>query len=189
MLKVPRWDYNQRKSRIWSAIWGRRFSSRRRKNICFRIKSLSMADYNIMGDLTKMMCWIHGFYSITKHGFSYRTYMWITRNGFNYVHTHMRRCTTYIYKYRFKRHDRMTNKMMIRFCWNTENKIRHLDEMCIWLGTNLTHKTPETMGSLLEELGRCLDDRRTLSDKKLHSVSIRQWQRNRGAWLRKIKKR
>ena len=39
--------------------------------------------------------------------------------------------------------------------------------MCIWLGTNFPHKTPETIGrSLLEELGRCLDERPALSDKE-----------------------
>ena len=44
--------------------------------------------------------------------------------------------------------------------------------MCIWLGTTLPHKTLETTGrSILEELGRCLDDRLTLSDKELHPVA------------------
>ena len=44
--------------------------------------------------------------------------------------------------------------------------------MCIWLGTNLPQKTPETIKkSSLEELGRCLDDRLTLSDKELHAVA------------------
>ena len=44
--------------------------------------------------------------------------------------------------------------------------------MCIWLGTNLLHKTPETTGRhSLEELGRCLDDRLTLSDKELLAVA------------------
>ena len=44
--------------------------------------------------------------------------------------------------------------------------------MCIWLGTNLPHETPETKGrSSSEELGRCLDDRLTLSDKTLHAVA------------------
>ena len=44
--------------------------------------------------------------------------------------------------------------------------------MCIWLGTNLPHKTPKTMErSLLEELGRCLDGRLSLSDKELHAVA------------------
>ena len=48
---------------------------------------------------------------------------------------------------------------------------KDLDEMCIWLGTNFPHKTPETTGeSLLEELGRCLDDRLTKSDKELQAV-------------------
>ena len=42
--------------------------------------------------------------------------------------------------------------------------------MCIWLGTNLPHKTPEAIGRIsLEELVRCLDDRLTLSDKELHA--------------------
>ena len=31
----------------------------------------------------------------------------------------------YIYRSRFEQHDRVTNKMMIRFCLNTKNKIRH----------------------------------------------------------------
>ena len=44
--------------------------------------------------------------------------------------------------------------------------------MCIWLGTTLPHKTPEIIGrSILEELGRCLDDRLTLSDKELQAVA------------------
>ena len=44
--------------------------------------------------------------------------------------------------------------------------------MCIWLGTNLPHKTWETIGKcLLEDLGRCLDDRLTLSDKELQAVA------------------
>ena len=47
-----------------------------------------------------------------------------------------------------------------------------LDEMWIWLGTDLLHKTPESIGrSSLVELGRCLDDRLTLSDKELHAVA------------------
>ena len=38
--------------------------------------------------------------------------------------------------------------------------------MCIWLGINFPHNTPGTIGrNLLEELGRCLDERLTLSDK------------------------
>ena len=42
--------------------------------------------------------------------------------------------------------------------------------MCILLGTNFPHKTPETIGrSLLEELERCLDERLTLSDKELQA--------------------
>ena len=46
-----------------------------------------------------------------------------------------------------------------------------LDEMYIWLGTTLSHKTPEIIGkSILEELGRCLDERLILSDKELHAV-------------------
>ena len=52
--------------------------------------------------------------------------------------------------------------------------------MCIWLGTNLPQKTPETIKkSSLEELGRCLDDRLTLSDKELHAVAY-GCDRNRG---------
>ena len=39
--------------------------------------------------------------------------------------------------------------------------------MWIWLGTNFPYKTPETIRrSLLKELGRCLDERLTLSDKE-----------------------
>ena len=42
--------------------------------------------------------------------------------------------------------------------------------MCIWLGTNFLHKTPETIGrSLLEQLERCSDERLTLSDKELQA--------------------
>ena len=44
--------------------------------------------------------------------------------------------------------------------------------MCICLETTLPHKTPETIGrSILEELGRCLNDRLTLADKELHAVA------------------
>ena len=44
--------------------------------------------------------------------------------------------------------------------------------MCICLGTNLSHKTPENKGrSILEKLGRYLDDRLTLSDKELYAVA------------------
>ena len=44
--------------------------------------------------------------------------------------------------------------------------------MCILLGTNLTHKALETIGRCsLEELGSCLDDKLTLSDKELHAVA------------------
>ena len=47
-----------------------------------------------------------------------------------------------------------------------------LDEMCIWLGTNLPHKTPETIGrSSSEELQRFFDDRLTLSGIELHAVA------------------
>ena len=42
--------------------------------------------------------------------------------------------------------------------------------MYIWLGINFLHKTPQTIGrSLLEELGRCLDERLRLSDKELEA--------------------
>ena len=45
--------------------------------------------------------------------------------------------------------------------------------MCIWLGINFPDKTPETIGGiLLEELGRCLDDRLTVSDKELQASSV-----------------
>ena len=64
-----------------------------------------------------------------------------------------------------------------------------LDEMYIWLGTTLPHKTPEIIGkSILEELGRCLDERLTLSDKELHAVAYGS-DKEAGAWLRKIGKR
>ena len=44
--------------------------------------------------------------------------------------------------------------------------------MCIWLGITLPHRTLKTIGrSILEELGRCVDDRLTLSDKELHAVA------------------
>ena len=50
---------------------------------------------------------------------------------------------------------------------------RDLGEMCIWLGINFPDKTPETIGGiLLEELGRCLDDRLTISDKELQASSV-----------------
>ena len=49
---------------------------------------------------------------------------------------------------------------------------KDLGEMCNWLAENVPHKTPETIGrSLSEELGRCLDDRLTLSDKELQAVA------------------
>ena len=48
----------------------------------------------------------------------------------------------------------------------TRSDTTNLDEICIWIGINLQYKTPDTTGrSSLEELGRCLDDRLTLSDK------------------------
>ena len=38
----------------------------------------------------------------------------------------------------------------------TRSDTNDLDDMCIWLATNLSHKLWETTGrSLLEELGRC----------------------------------
>ena len=40
----------------------------------------------------------------------------MTRNGFNYIHMYMNKCKTYIYSYRFEQHDRIPNKMIIRFC-------------------------------------------------------------------------
>ena len=44
--------------------------------------------------------------------------------------------------------------------------------MCIWLGTNLPHKTPETIGRfLLEELERCLEVRLTISDKAVAYIT------------------
>ena len=45
--------------------------------------------------------------------------------------------------------------------------------MCIWVGTNhRENKPPETIGRcLLEELGRRLDDRLTLSDNELQAVA------------------
>ena len=56
----------------------------------------------------------------------------------------------------------------------TRSGTNDLDEMRIWLGTNLPHKIPKTKGrSLLEELERWLDDRLTLSDKELHAVAYR----------------
>ena len=52
----------------------------------------------------------------------------------------------------------------------SRSDIKDLGEMCIWLGTNFPRKTPENIGrSLLEELGRCLDKRLTLSDKELQA--------------------
>ena len=54
----------------------------------------------------------------------------------------------------------------------TRSDTNDFDEMCIWLGTTLPHKTLKTTWrSILEELGRCLDDRLTLSDKELHPVA------------------
>ena len=54
----------------------------------------------------------------------------------------------------------------------TRSDTKDLGEICIWLGTNLPHKTPETIGrSLLEELERCLDDRLTLPDKELRAAA------------------
>ena len=48
----------------------------------------------------------------------------------------------------------------------TRSGTKDLGEMCIWLGINFPHNTPGTIGrNLLEELGRCLDERLTLSDK------------------------
>ena len=42
--------------------------------------------------------------------------------------------------------------------------------MCIWLVTNFPHKTLEPIGRcLLEEQGRCLDERLTLSEKELQA--------------------
>ena len=88
--------------------------------------------------------------------------------------THVHRCKTYIYRYRFERHDRVTNKMIIRICYNTKNKIRHT-----WFRWNVhlvrnkltTQNTGNHRKSLLEELGRWLDDRFTLSDKELPAVA------------------
>ena len=52
----------------------------------------------------------------------------------------------------------------------TRSGTNDLGEMCIWLGTNFRHKTLETIGRiLLEELGRCLDERLTLPDKELQA--------------------
>ena len=46
--------------------------------------------------------------------------------------------------------------------------------MCIWLGTNVPHKTPETIEkSSVEELERCLDNRLTLSAQELYAVAYR----------------
>ena len=54
----------------------------------------------------------------------------------------------------------------------TRSDTNDLDEIWCWLGSNLPHKTTENIGrSLLEVLGRCLDDRLTLSGKELHAVA------------------
>lgn len=40
--------------------------------------------------------------------------------------------------------------------------------MCVGLGTNVPRETSKSIGrNLLAELGRCLDDRLTVSDKEL----------------------
>ena len=52
----------------------------------------------------------------------------------------------------------------------TRSGTKDLGEMYIWLWINFLHKTPQTIGrSLLEELGRCLDERLRLSDKELEA--------------------
>ena len=44
--------------------------------------------------------------------------------------------------------------------------------MCVRLGTNVPRKTSKSIGrNLLAELGRCLDDRLTLSGKELDAVA------------------
>ena len=50
--------YKRRKARIWSWISRSRFSSRKRKDICFRIKSLSTVTYNMSNwkNSTNLMC-------------------------------------------------------------------------------------------------------------------------------------
>ena len=90
------------------------------------------------------------------------------------IFTHVHSCKTYIYRYRFERHDRVTNKMIIRICYNTKNKISHK-----WFRWNVhlvrnkltTQNTGNHRKSLLEELGRWLDDRFTLSDEELPAVA------------------
>ena len=69
-------------------------------------------------------------------------------------------------------------KLQTRWWWDcvetleTRSGTKDLGELCIWLGTKFPHKTLETIGkSLLEELGRCFDDRLTLSDKELQAVA------------------
>lgn len=52
----------------------------------------------------------------------------------------------------------------------TRSDTKGLGEMCIWLVTNFPHKTLEPIGRcLLEEQGRCLDERLTLSEKELQA--------------------
>ena len=54
----------------------------------------------------------------------------------------------------------------------TRSGTKDFGEMCIWLGTNLPHKTPETIGRfLLEELERCLEVRLTISDKAVAYIT------------------
>ena len=149
MSKNPTWDCERTKNMIWIRIWGKRFSSRRRKDICFRIKRLSMVTYKVMRDCKSSMIWCAKLTDFTTlQAFKERIVFKLMnmdftkenrKNGFDYIHT--RSWLDFV------------ETLKIRSDTND------LDEMCIWLETNLPHKTLETIErSSLEELGKCLDD-------------------------------
>ena len=68
----------------------------------------------------------------------------------------------------------------------TRSGTKDFGEMCIWSGTNLPHKTPETIGRNLLELERCLDVRLTISDKAVAYVSDKGTEEHEKRQWRKI---
>ena len=82
----------------------------------------------------------------------------------------MYRCKTYVHKYRFM--TELQTRWWLYFFETVKVKsdINNLDEMCVGLGTNVPRETSKSIGrNLLAELGRCLDDRLTVSDKELNA--------------------
>ena len=85
---------------------------RDRKNYIYMILT-QLTDFTVLETFKKRTLFKLINVGLTKEGI----HKW-QKNGFTYIYTltHMYRCKTNIYRYKFELHDRITIKMIIRFC-------------------------------------------------------------------------